>query len=178
MNHLPIIAAVTKKEQLEDLRKSNVQEVILMSGDVMSLGDTIAQLHDIDKKVYVHMEMVDGIGRDSAAVEYLAKVFKADGIVTTKSHAIAAAKAVHLKTIQRVFAIDSGALETAIKMIASSKPDKVELMPGLMPRVIREMKKRIGRPLIVGGLIRNREEIEMALESGADYVSIGDPLFW
>ncbi|GIP35702.1 glycerol-3-phosphate responsive antiterminator [Paenibacillus sp. J2TS4] len=178
MANYSIIASMIRKEQLEEVKKSQVDKVILMSGDIMSLREIIASLHESDKEVYVHIEMVDGIGRDASAVQYLAEMFQADGIVSTKSHAISAAKQAGLKTIQRVFAIDSAAFETAIRMIASSKPDKVELMPGLMPRVINEMKKRINRPLIVGGLIRYKEEIETALKSGADYVSIGDPEFW
>lgn len=178
MDHNSIIAAMTKKEQLDEVKNSRVKKVILMSGDIMSLKEIIFQLHSTNKEVYVHIEMVDGIGRDASAVQYLAEVFRADGIVSTKSNAISAAKYAGLKTIQRVFAIDSGAFETAIKMIATSKPDKVELMPGLMPRVINEMKRRINRPLIVGGLIRYKDEIETALNSGADYVSVGDPEFW
>jgi glycerol uptake operon antiterminator len=63
-------------------------------------------------------------------------------------------------------------------MIKNCTPDEVELMPGLMPRIIRDMKQRIKQPLIVGGLIRHKEEISSALQSGADYVSIGDAALW
>ncbi|SDE49415.1 Glycerol-3-phosphate responsive antiterminator [Paenibacillus sp. UNCCL117] len=51
-------------------------------------------------------------------------------------------------------------------------------MPELMPRVSRELKGRVARPLIIEGLIRTGEEIRTALASGADYVSIGDQRFW
>ncbi|GIP40348.1 glycerol uptake operon antiterminator regulatory protein [Paenibacillus sp. J31TS4] len=178
MSNLPIIASMTKVDQLELVKACRIKDVILMAGDVLCLQNIVEELHRAGKTVYVHIEMVDGIGRDAAAVQYLADVFNADGLVSTKTSAISAAKLAGLKTIQRVFAIDTAAFETAVKMINSSKPDKVELMPGLMPRVIRDMKKRIRQPLIVGGLIRNREEILTAVKNGADYVSIGDPEFW
>ncbi len=130
------------------------------------------------KQVFVHVEMIGGIGRDAAAIQYLAESVKADGVITTKSNAIATVRQYGLPSIQRIFAIDSAAIETALRMIQTSKPDEVELMPGLMPRVIREMRQRIKQPLIVGGLVRHAEEIRTALHNGADYVSIGDASLW
>lgn len=178
MNRYPVIASITDDDQIAKALTSGVQRVNLMTGTITNLKQIIGQLHDAGKQVYVHIEMVGGIGRDASAIQYLAEVFKADGIVTTKSNAVAAAKQAGLASIQRIFAIDSAALDTAIRMIKTCNPDEVELMPGLMPRIIQEMKEKIKQPLIVGGLIRQDEEIEQALASGADYVSIGDVRFW
>lgn len=175
---LPIIASITSEEQLAHALRSPVTRVNLMTGDITALGNVVSQLHEAGKQVYVHMEMVQGIGRDASAIHYIAGTFGVDGIVTTKSHAVAAARQAGIRSIQRVFAIDSAAVETGIRMIATSKPDEVELMPGLMPRIIRELKARISRPLIVGGLIRYEEEVLEALGSGADYVSVGNPVLW
>ncbi|MCU6711744.1 glycerol-3-phosphate responsive antiterminator [Paenibacillus sp. J5C_2022] len=174
----PIIASITNEEQLSKVMDSAVTRVNLMCGDITTLGAVVRQLHEAGKQVFVHMEMVSGLGRDASAVSFIAKQFGVDGIVTTKSNAIAAARQAGIRSIQRVFAIDSAAIETAARMISTSKPDEVELMPGLMPRVIREVKAKVNKPLIVGGLIRYEEEIQQALNSGADYVSIGHPKFW
>ncbi|MEK3882965.1 glycerol-3-phosphate responsive antiterminator [Paenibacillus sp. PL2-23] len=174
----PIIASITNEEQLELALRSPVSRINLMTGDIATLGDIVRQLHEADKQVYVHMEMMQGIGRDASGIHYIAGMFGVDGIVTTKSQAVAAARQAGIRSIQRIFAIDSAAVETGIRMIASSKPDEVELMPGLMPRVIRELKSKMSRPLIVGGLIRYEEEVREALGSGADYVSTGNPDLW
>lgn len=173
-----VIASIIKEEQIEMVMKSQVTRVNLMVGDIARLKEMIQKLHAMDKQVFVHVEMVQGIGRDHSTVQYLAQEFLADGIVTTKSKLIAAAKNAGIASIQRIFAIDTAAVETAIRMIHQIKPDEVELMPGLMPRVIREVKARIPTPLIVGGLIRSDEEIRQALAHGADYVSISDSSFW
>lgn len=178
MNIKQIIASVTKEEQITASLQSKVKRINLLSGNIMDLQSVIQRMHDAEKEVYVHFEMVRGLGRDALAVQYLADVFKADGIISTKSNIISAAKNARLKTIQRIFAIDTNALETARKMVASSGADEVELMPGLMPRIIKEMKDKFGKPMIVGGLIKYEEEIIAALESGANYVSISDPKFW
>lgn len=178
MKNYPIIASVTKEEQIQSVLDSGVKRVNLMAGHIGNLETIIQQIHDSGKQVYVHLEMVSGLGRDSHTVDYLAKQFKLDGIVTTKSNAVAAARQAGIQSIQRIFAIDTAAVHTAIRMIASTQPDEVELMPGLMPRVIRELKNTIKQPLIVGGLIRYEEEIIEALESGADFISSGDPSMW
>jgi len=178
MNEFPIIASVTKEEQIPLAAASGVPRVNLMTGEIGRLEAMVEQLHAAGKRVYVHIEMVAGLGRDSSGIAYLAERFRIDGIVTTKSQAIAAARQIRLPCIQRVFAIDTNALQTAFRLIESTRPDEVELMPGLMPRVIQEARAVIRQPLIAGGLIRHREEMEAALASGADFVSIGDPACW
>lgn len=178
MNPFPIIASVTKEEQIPKMLLSKVERVNLMTGHIGNLESIIRQAHDSGKKVYIHMEMVSGLGKDAHAIHYLAEKFRADGILTTKSAAVTAARQAGLKSIQRIFAIDTAAIQTAIRMINSSQPDEVELMPGLMPRVIRELKQTIKQPLIVGGLIRHEQEMIEALESGANFISTGDPAMW
>ncbi|MFI2858667.1 glycerol-3-phosphate responsive antiterminator [Paenibacillus sp. JSM ZJ436] len=175
---LPIIASITSIDQIEAAVNSSVERVILMAGDIMNLSSIVKSLHDSGKKVFVHLEMVGGLGRDHSAVQYIAERFGVDGIVTTKTNAVNAARQAGILSIQRVFAIDSAALETAVKMIRQARPDEVELMPGLMPRVIQEMKQKIEQPLIVGGLIRTEEEIKQALASGANHLSIGSVEYW
>jgi glycerol uptake operon antiterminator len=175
---LPVIASVTKDEQIALAAASKVKRVNLLAANIVHLDSVVRRLKEAGKQVFVHVDMISGLGRDLSAVQYLAQTFRIDGILSTKSQMITFGKQFNLKTIQRVFAIDSSALETAGKMIAAGSPDEVELMPALMPRVIREMKAKWSKPLIVGGLIRTQEEIDTALEAGADYVSVGDPKFW
>lgn len=178
MGNYPIIASVTKEEQFVQVLQSNVSRVNLMIGHIGNIEEYIYRLHEADKKVYAHIEMIGGLGRDSHSIAYLCDKFKADGIVTTKSGAVTAARQAGIKSIQRIFAIDTAAINTAVRMINATKPDEVELMPGLMPRVTRELKEMIKQPLIVGGLIRHEHEIAEALASGADYISSGDPRIW
>jgi glycerol uptake operon antiterminator len=178
LKHNPIIASITEESQIDQAVVCGVKRVNLMTGNINNLGQIVKPLQHAGKQVFVHVEMVGGIGRDAAAIQYLAEAFRIDGIITTKSNAIATARAHGLASIQRFFAIDTAAIETALRMIKTCNPDEVELMPGLMPRIIKDMKQRIKQPLIVGGLIREKQEISSALDSGADYVSIGDAALW
>ncbi len=174
----PLIAAITRTEQITAAINSDVRRINLMAGDILQLESIVERVHAANKQLYVHIEMVNGISRDSSGVHFLAKSFKIDGIVSTKSNAIASAKQAGLGTTQRIFAIDTAAIETALKMMNSTMPDEVELMPGLMPRIISQIRASWNKTLIVGGLIRSEEEIRSAFEHGADYVSLGDSQFW
>lgn len=174
----PLIAAVTKPDQLEAALTSHVKRINLLTGDIMQLHEIVDRVHLAGKELYVHIEMVNGIGKDSFGIQYLIHKFKIDGVVSTKSNVIATAKQAGIGTTQRIFAIDTAAIFTAFKMLKSSQPHEVELMPGLMPRIIREVREYWDKKLIVGGLIRSEEEIQSAFDNGADYVSVGDPRFW
>lgn len=176
--YYPIIASVTKVEQIEVVQCSRVERVNLMTGDIVNLEDILGRLHQAGKQVYIHVEMVGGLGRDSSTISYLAREFRIDGIISTRTNIVLAAKQEGIAAIQRIFAIDTAAMDTAIRMIRQACPDEVELMPGLMPRIARELKGTLRQPLIVGGLIRHQEEIDACLNNGAKYVSIGDESFW
>ena len=80
--------------------------------------------------------------------------------------------------IQRLFLIDSGAIDTSVELARRSQPDLIEVLPGLLPQWIREVRKRTGVPVIAGGLIRSREEAEAALDAGAAAVTTSRPELW
>jgi len=173
-----IIASITQEKHLAIALKSKVGRINLVAGSINTLHSVMERVRQAGKRIYLHVEMIQGIGRDAASIQYLASTFQPDGIITTKSTIVSHARQIGMPTIQRVFAVDSTAVDTAIRMIKTSKPDEIELMPGLMPRVIEEVKAQLNLPLIAGGLIRHRREIEIALESGADYVSMGNTKLW
>ena len=88
------------------------------------------------------------------------------------------AKEVGLFTVQRFFLVDSHSVETILETIKSVKPDMAEVMPGVVPKVIADLKEKVTIPVIAGGLIDSRDEIKLALQSGAAAVSIGKKEFW
>ncbi|WP_010233025.1 glycerol-3-phosphate responsive antiterminator [Clostridium arbusti] len=178
MKEYPIIASVTDLSKVDSVIKSKVQRVNLVTGDICVLKDLVIKVQNSGKKAFVHMEMINGVGRDSIAIKYLHENFNIDGIISTRGNNISAAKALGLAATLRIFAIDTTAVESAIKIINKTMPDQVELMPGLMPKVIKYVKSRIRQPIIVGGLIRSEEEVKQAIHSGADYVSTAGVQLW
>lgn len=80
--------------------------------------------------------------------------------------------------IQRIFLLDSHALEKSYQLIEKTEPDCIEVIPGAMPHIIREVKERTGKPIYAGGLIRTVDDVERALEAGAVSVTTSNKDLW
>ena len=174
----PVIAAVKKKEALEKAVKSDCRIVFLLGGTISSLGEMIESVRSSGKMVFIHVDLIDGLGRDAAAIKYLGETFKPDGIISTKNQLLRAAKKEGLLTIQRFFLLDSISLQQCLKISAESDPTAIEIMPGVMPEIIREISEQIHLPVIVGGLVRKKTDIENALQNGALGVSATEAKLW
>ena len=56
--------------------------------------------------------------------------------------------------------------------------DMIEVMPGTVTKVITSLKTKTEIPIIAGGLIETRQEIDEAMNSGAAGVSTGKKELW
>ncbi len=92
---------------------------------------------------------------------------KPDGIITTKTNFVKSAREKNIFVIQRFFIFDSISVELSFKVIKECKPDAIEILPGVMPKVIKKFSESTSMPIIAGGLITDREDIMTALNAGA-----------
>ncbi len=83
-----------------------------------------------------------------------------------------------LVAVQRFFLLDSMALENIEKDLARDASDLIEVLPGLMPKMIRRLVQDTGKPVIAGGLISDKEDVTGALGAGAVAVSTTNPAVW
>ncbi len=173
-----IIPAVRRPEDLSAACRGEWLAVFLLTGDLFTVEDYVTQVQRAGKKVFLHVDFINGLGGDPIVMKFIAERVKPTGIISTKSHFIKHAKKNGLLAIQRLFLIDTSALEHGIQNIEQSGPDAVEIMPGLIPRVITTLKNRISLPIIAGGLIQDRSEIDTALQAGASAVSMGSKHLW
>lgn len=174
----PIISAVVNKKRIEDALNSPCKIVFLLDTDLLILEETVKKFRQKGKIVYLHIDLVTGLSRDTVALEYVLKHIGPDGIISTKSSIIKTAKELGIFTIQRLFLLDSMALETGIKSIENIKPDAVEILPGVIPKVIKEIKEKTNIPIIAGGLIRDKEDVINSLNAGAIAVSTSKEEVW
>ena len=75
-------------------------------------------------------------------------------------------------------AIDSLALASIEKQLQTVRPDIIEVLPALMPKVISRICKMVSVPVIAGGLISDKEDVTGALGAGAVAVSSTNPAVW
>lgn len=171
----PVVPAI-RDNDIDSALDSPCGVIFLLNADILTVTDAINKLHRAGKKAYIHIDLADGIGKDNSGIKYL-KQCGADGIISTRAALIRMAKEQKLTTVQRVFALDSKGLASAIETVKSGNPDFVEVLPGIALKAIKLFAKaRI--PVIAGGLISEKSEILSALDSGAIAVSTGKKELW
>jgi glycerol uptake operon antiterminator len=178
LNTSPIIAALKKQDSIEDACKSIVKVCFILGGDILSVPKMVKALKENNKRAFVHIDMISGVGTDAAAVKYVARAWKPDGIITTRKGLIKCAKDEGLLTVQRIFLLDSTSIKSGITMINSANPDIVEVVPGVISKAISEIKNNIHQQVIAGGMITTLDEVEKTLGAGAKGISTSSKNLW
>ncbi len=172
-----VIAAVRNEREMESAIRSGVKMIFCLNPNLLTLEDTVRAVHAAGKKIFFHMDLAEGIGKDKAGLVFVKNV-GADGIISTRVNIIKAARETGLFTVQRFFIVDSHSVETTVEAIRSSKPDMIEIMPGIVTKVIARLKTELSIPVIAGGLVETKGEIEEIIRSGAAAVSTGRQELW
>lgn len=176
--NLPIIAAVKNEKQLEEALKTDCSIFFLLFGDVCNIGDLVNRIKAENRYAFVHLDLTTGLAGKEIAADFVKKYTKADGIISTRPQIVKRARALGLTAVLRVFVIDSLALDNINKQICACDPDFIELMPGVIPKIIRRVSRATEVPIIAGGLISDREDAVSALSAGAQCISTSCSRVW
>jgi len=180
MNNLPlsgIIAAVRTDSEFNKAVLSDSDAVFDLSPDLLTVIKKVKIAHEAGKKIFIHLDLATGIGKDKSGIMF-AKRAGVDGIISTRVNIIKNARECGLFTVQRFFIVDSHSLGTSVDSIKISKPDIIEIMPGVVPKKIKEFAEKASVPIIAGGLVETVEEVREALDAGATVVSTGEAELW
>ena len=173
----PVVAAVRSDADFEHALASDVQTVFLLKANIIEVEALVRRAHEKGKLLFLHVDFVDGLSKDAAGVRYLSTK-GIDGVISTRTGIICAAKELGITCIQRFFMVDSRSVDTALESLKQSKADLIEIMPALAYKSITRMKHSVSTPIIAGGLIEFKEEIYTALNAGASMISTGKKELW
>lgn len=173
-----VIAAIRNDIELQRVLKYDISIVFVLYGSILDIKDICDRLKAKNKIVFVHVDMIEGLKSDSKGIEYIKKMVNPYGIISTKLSNIKYANNLGLKTVQRVFIIDSQSLKTGINNIHMAMPHAVEVMPGVASKIINIIQKDINLPIIAGGLIHDKKDILDSIIAGAVSISTSDELLW
>ncbi len=175
----PVIAAVKDDEGLKTCcAREDIKVVFILYGDICNLKEIVEKIHKEEKLAIVHADLIVGLSGKEIVVDFIKNTTKADGIISTKPSLIRRAKELGLYTILRIFVLDTMALTNIEHQVVTGRPDMIEILPGLMPKIIRKVCKMVRIPVIAGGLITEKEDVMEALEAGAISVSSTNPDVW
>lgn len=173
----PIIAAIRDDAGLEGCLSADVQTVFVLYGDICSIGEIVRRIKEAGKIAIVHVDLINGLSGKEISVDFLKRSTQADGIISTRINMIQRGKELQMITIYRVFVIDSMAFDS-LRGIKNLRPDAIDILPGLMPSVIRRVRQLTGLPVLTGGLITEKQEILQAFDAGALAISSTAPAVW
>ncbi len=177
VDNCPIITAVKNDEGLVKSISADSSIVFILYGDIMNIAGIISKVKAAHKIAMVHIDLINGLSNKDIAVDYIKKA-GADGIISTRPALIKTAREAGLYTVLRFFAIDSMAYDNISSQCRQVRPDCMEILPGIMPKVIKKIVDKEHTPVIAGGLITDKEDIMQALEAGAVAVSSTNEAIW
>ena len=178
----PVIAAVKNDAGLQAaVEMEEIQMIFVLYGDVCTIPAILERIKAAGKKAMVHIDLIAGLSAKEISVEFIARQTRADGIITTKPALVRRAKELGIFAVLRFFVIDSLALkniENLEMQCGTSRPDFIEVLPGVMPKVLGRIAKVSRIPMIAGGLITEKEDVIAALSVGAIAVSSTNQDVW
>lgn len=175
-----IIPLVESRLQLVQALASMRGETILLRHcnvfDFASLTDS-ARKNGIS--VYVSLDYIDGINADEAGLHYLAEHLRVQGIISHHPKVLALGKHLGLRTIQRIFAIDSSGLETALEAVDIQTTDLLAIEPALViPHIAAYLKATLPLPFVGSGLLTTQAQVQAVLRAGATGIIVAKPDLW
>ncbi len=174
----PVAAAMKSNEDMEVALQSDALLLFLLKGDAFQIAPFIKEAHQRGKGVVVHMDLVSGIGKDRAGIQYLRQV-GVDAIITSRSQLVSAGRAEGLTTIQRLLLLDDSALDNGVRSIARAAPDIVEILPGIIfPEVAQTLQRLLPGPFIAGGFIRTAADVARVQAAGSILSSSSTHALW
>ncbi|MDM5153735.1 glycerol-3-phosphate responsive antiterminator [Bacillus sp. DX1.1] len=173
-----ILPAVRQIKDLEKLIHSSYEYIVILDIHIGQLKSVVALAKQHCKKVFLHVDLIHGLQSDGHATEYICQEFKPYGLLSTKANVILKAKQKGVVAIQRIFLIDSSAMEKSCALLEKTKPNYIEVLPGALTGVIAEVKERTGVPILAGGFIRTVDDVERALAAGATAITTSKKELW
>lgn len=178
LKRFPVIPAIRDISRIDAAVSKKSRCIFLLTGNILNVKDIVKHVKSADRRIFLHLDLLEGISKNSMGIKYIAQEIKPDGVITTRANLISCAKTEGLFTIQRIFVLDSLAVDTAERSIKNINPDAIEILPAVIPKIIRRICQRVRHPVIAGGLIEDVQEVKEALEEGAWAISVTKEEIW
>lgn len=178
LKRFPVIPAIRDISRIDVAVSKKSRCIFLLTGNILNIKDIVRRVKSADRRVFLHLDLLEGISKNSMGIKYIAQEIKPDGVITTRANLVSCAKAEGLFTIQRIFVLDSLAIDVAERSIKNVSPDAIEILPAVIPKIIKRMCQRVRHPIIAGGLIEEFQQVREALKQGAWAISVTKEEIW
>ena len=128
--------------------------------------------------VAVHLDLLDGLESNDAAVRWLAGFPRCAGIITVRHRLVPAIRKQKMLSIIRLFLHDGRLVKRGVSMLQQAKPDAVEVLPAIAATVADEELAALRVPFIAGGLVKDLKALQAVLKSDCKAVSTSKEKLW
>src|SRR5207245_10034828 len=140
---VPVAAVIRRGEELPRALASQVPAIFFLRAPAFHLGPLVWAVQARGKMAFVHVDLIAGLGKDRAGIAFLAREIGVNGIITSHSGLVAAAKAERVIAVQRLLLYDDLGLSSALAALDHARPDIVEVLPGVIfPLVVDQICAR------------------------------------
>lgn len=174
----PIVASINDLNKLDIALESPCEVISLLTGNIFNLREISNKVHKSNKILLIYIDEIDGFSKDTWGLEYIVKNIPLDGIITSKENLVKLSKDMGIFTIRRMFVPDTNTLDNVLDSIKKNRPHALEILPGIMPKVIKKIVEDTKIPLIAGGLISDFKDVKSSLNSGAIAISTSNEDIW
>lgn len=173
-----VLPAIRKIEDVEKMMSSNYEYLVILDLHVSRLKPIFQMAKANHKKLIIHMDLIHGLKSDEYSTEFICQEFNPFGLISTKGSVILKARQKGVISVQRLFLLDTSSIEKSFALIERTKPDFIEVLPGIMPKIIKNIRNRTQREVFAGGFIDTIEEVEQAFAAGAITVTTSKKDLW
>jgi glycerol uptake operon antiterminator len=177
-NGQSLIPVSKNKSQYELFLKSSYEFGVYLDTELTQLKPISQLAKEYNKKVLINTDLIQGLKNDEYSIEYICQEIKPYGIISTRPRVITKAKQRNMLTIQRIFLHDSHALEKSYAIAHKTQADYLEILPGIIPSIINKITREVNIPILAGGLVTTKEELNCALNAGARAVTSSHVPLW
>ena len=174
----PIIAAIKDETDLDRVLTSEVEVIFVLQSSLLTIKEISEKIKASGKVGFIHLGLVKGLSDDEVGLRYIKENTSFIGIISTKWPQLVRAQALGLMTVYRIFMVDSLAFNSLKKAQNPKFPDFIEILPNASGKIIKSVNEQIKRPLIVSGLITDKEDVINALKYGAIAISSTNKSVW
>lgn len=173
-----VIPAARSLKDFEQLMQAGMEYVVMLQIHLSQAKYVAGLAKQNGVKLLLHADLIQGLRPDEHGAQFLCQEVRPSGLISTHAQVVATARKRGLLGVQRIFLLDSQSLETSYRVIQSVQPDWIEVLPGVLTEVIREIATNTQTPVVAGGFIRTTDDVDRAIDAGAMAVTSSDKHLW
>ncbi len=177
-NGQKVLPAIKQMKDFETVLNSEYEYMVMLDLHISQLAGIMKYARSKGKKLLLHADLIQGLKNDKYSAEFLCQCLKPAGLISTRGEVLQTAKKNNILAIQRLFLLDTIALETSYKLAKKIQPDFIEILPGVLPTFIKKVNEDTKIDIIAGGLIYEEQEITSAIDAGAKAVTTSRKELW